>query len=114
VTSSLLYPQLAERIGVDVAGGALVQEVESGSPADRAGIEAGDREIDFQGQRDVKADGDVIVAVDGKRLTRREDLADLISAKSAGDEVELELIRDGDRRTVKVKLGKRPDRPPEN
>jgi S1-C subfamily serine protease len=114
VTSAVLYPQLAERIGVDAASGALVQEVESGGPADEAGIKAGEREIDFQGQRDLKVGGDVIVAVDGKKLTRREDLADLISAKSAGDEVELEVIRGGDRRTVKVKLGKRPARPPEN
>ena len=114
VTSSSLYPQLAERIGVDADAGALVQEVEDGSPADRAGIQAGGREINFQGQRDVKADGDVIVAVDGKQLTRRQDLADLISARSAGDEVELEILRDGDRRTVKVKLGKRPERAPEN
>ena len=53
----------------------------------------------------------MIVAVDGRRLTRRDDLADLISARSAGDKVELQVLRDGDRRTVRVTLDRRPARP---
>jgi S1-C subfamily serine protease len=51
------------------------------------------------------------VAVDGKRLTRRDDLADVISAKSTGAEVELVVLRDGERRTVRLELGRRPARP---
>ena len=50
----------------------------------------------------------MIVAVDGKRLTRSDDLADEISAMSAGDEVELELVRDGQHKTVRVRAGGRP------
>ena len=114
VSTAALWPQLAERIGIDAKTGALVIEVENDSPADRAGVEAGDEEIDFQGQQDIKIGGDVIVAVDGKRLTRRQDLADVISARSAGEEVELEVLRGDDRRTVKVKLGRRPNLPPES
>ena len=44
----------------------------------------------------------MVLAVDGRKLTRESDLADLISARDAGDEVELEVYRDGDRRNVKV------------
>jgi len=113
VTSQPLYPQLARRLGLEASTGALIVEVQGGSPADEAGLEVGSRRISFQGQKRIPADGDVIVAVDGKRLSRREDLADLISSKRAGQEVELELLRDGDRRTVKVKLGPRPRTPPE-
>jgi S1-C subfamily serine protease len=113
VTSRSLYPQLADRLGLDVEDGALVMQVEDGSPADDAGLEAGDDEIDFQGERNIPKDSDVIVSVDGRELTRHDDLADLISAKSAGDEVTLEVVREGDRRTVKVELGTRPNRPPE-
>ena len=36
--------------------------------------------------------------MDGRRLTRTADLADLISARDAGDEVKLEVLRDGKRR----------------
>ncbi len=84
VGSQVLYPQLAERLDLDVGAGALVQEVEKDSPAEDADIKAGDDEITFQG-RPVPTGGDVIVAVDGKRLTLHKDLADVISSKSAGD-----------------------------
>jgi S1-C subfamily serine protease len=107
VSSQVLYPQLAERLDLDVGAGALVQEVEKDSPAEDAGIEAGDDEITFQG-RPVPTGGDVIVGVDGKRLTLHQDLADVISSKSAGERVRLQLLRDGDRRTVVVTLGRRP------
>jgi S1-C subfamily serine protease len=107
VASQVLYPQLAERLDLDVGAGALVQEVEKDSPAEDAGIEAGDDEITFQG-RPVPTGGDVIVAVDGKRLTLHQDLADVISSKSAGDRVRLQLLRDGERRAVVVTLARRP------
>ena len=52
--------------------------------------------------------GDVIVAVDGRPLTRTDDLADRISSLSTGDEVELDVLRDGKHKNVKVRLGNRP------
>jgi S1-C subfamily serine protease len=102
-----LWPQLAERLDLDVEDGALIQDIESDSPADKAGLREGDDEIGFQATR-VRTGGDVIVAVDGRRLSRSDDLADEISAMSAGDEVELELVRDGQHKTVRVRLGERP------
>jgi S1-C subfamily serine protease len=102
-----LWPQLAERLDLDVDDGALIQDIESESPAEKAGLREGDDEIGFQATR-VRTGGDVIVAVDGRRLSRSDDLADEISAMSAGDEVELELVRDGQHKTVRVQLGERP------
>ncbi len=113
VTSQPLYPQLAERLGLPVRTGALIVRVEDGSPADKAGLETGKDEITFQGQREIPEDGDVIVAVNGRRLTRQRDLADLVSSHSAGDEVSLEVVREGKRRKVSVELGRRPERPSE-
>ena len=54
----------------------------------------------------------MIVSVDGKKLSRTEDLADVIAHKNEGDEVELEIIRDGDRRTIRVELTRRPVQAP--
>jgi 2-alkenal reductase len=113
VSSLLLYPQLAERLDLDVQTGALIAEVEDGSPADEAGLEAGDGTINFQDLPRVPEGGDVIVAVDGRRLTRRNDLADVISALPAGRDVELEVVRGDDRRELTITLGRRPARPPE-
>ena len=112
VTSQPLYPQLARRLGLPGSEGALIVKVEDGSPADDAGLRTGGAKINFQGQEDVPRDADVVVAVDGRRLTRTRDLADLISAHSAGDTVELTLLRDGERRKLRVKLDERPERPP--
>jgi len=110
VSTQGLYPQLAERLGLDVDVGALVSEVVEDSPAEEAGLTAGDRLIEFQGQSDIAVDGDVIVAVNGEQLTRSADLADLISLLEPGEEVELGILRDGETRTVEVELGERPRR----
>jgi S1-C subfamily serine protease len=102
-----LWPQLADRLNLDVPDGALIQDIEPDSPADKANLRSGDEEIGFQATP-VQTGGDVIVAVNGRRLSRSDDLADEISAMSPGDEVELELVRDGQHKTVRVKLGERP------
>ncbi|HEU0024065.1 MAG TPA: trypsin-like peptidase domain-containing protein [Thermoleophilaceae bacterium] len=110
VTTLSVWPQLADRIGAGAAEGALVQRVEDGSPAEDVGLEAGDDEITFQGQPDIVTGGDLIVAVDGRPITRSRDLTDAIGAHAAGDEVTLSVLRDGRRRSVRVELGGRPAR----
>ena len=110
VETLTIWPQLAERLDLDVETGALVQQVVDGSPAEEAGLQAGDDEITFQGQTEIAAGGDLIVGVNGKDLTREHDLADEISAHSTGDQVRLQVLREGERRTIEVELGRRPAR----
>ena len=108
VETLTVWPQLAERIDLNVKTGALVQDVVDGSPAEEAGLDAGNEDISFQGQDGIAVGGDLIVAVNGKRLTREHDLADEIGAHSAGEKVALTIFRDGDRRNLDVELGRRP------
>jgi S1-C subfamily serine protease len=110
VETLTVWPQLAERLGLGVDTGALVEKIVDGSPAEDVGLEAGDDEITFQGQSNIGTGGDLIVGVDGRKLTREHDLADEIASHSTGEHVRLSLIRDGERRTVEVELGKRPAR----
>ena len=110
VETLTVWPQLAEHLGLNASSGALVQKVVDGSPAENAGLDAGDHEITFQGQGNIVTGGDLIVGVDDKKLTREHDLADEIAAHEAGEHVQVTLIRDGDRRTIEVELGKRPAR----
>jgi S1-C subfamily serine protease len=107
VTTLRLWPQLAKRLDLEAHEGGLVQKVEEDSPAEDVGLRGGGDEIEFQATR-LRTGGDVIVAVNGHRLTRTEDLADVISAMSAGQRVKLEVLRDGKRRTIGVELGQRP------
>jgi S1-C subfamily serine protease len=111
VTTQALYPQLAERLDLDVPTGALVARVVPGGPADEAGIEAGDEELRFQGQQ-VTAGGDVIVAVDGQDVVEESDLAEAIAEHSPGDTVVLEVLRDGETDEVELELGERPAEAP--
>jgi S1-C subfamily serine protease len=107
VTTLSLWPQLARRLDIEVRDGGLVQEVEDDSPAKEAGLRGGGNEIEFQATP-LRTGGDVIVAVNGRRLTRSQDLADVISSMSAGQRVRLRVLRDGERRTIEVELGQRP------
>jgi S1-C subfamily serine protease len=107
VSTQDLYPQLAERLDIDVDSGALVSEVIPDGPADDAALEGATDRIEFQGQR-VDIGGDVITAVNGDEISSSQDLPRLISLLDPGDEVTLDVIRDGDTRQVQVTLGERP------
>jgi putative serine protease PepD len=72
--------------------GATVAQVNPGSPAESAGLQA----------------GDVVVSVDGKPVTESSDIATAIAAKRPGDTIAVEVLRGGQRETVQVELGTRP------
>ena len=107
ISSQPMYPQLAGKLGLPVAHGALVADVVKGSPADKAGVRGGGKEIRFQASL-VKPGGDLITKVNGVTITRERDLGDLISRHRPGDSVKLELYRGHQRREATVELGDRP------
>ena len=107
VASVELYPQLVEKFGLDVQKGAWVQEVNPGGPAEEAGIKGGGSPVEFQAQS-YRPGGDVITKVDGRPVEDSAELADVIADHAPGEEVPLEIHRDGDVRQVEVKLGERP------
>jgi S1-C subfamily serine protease len=96
---------LAKRLDLPVDKGALVQTVTDGSPADEAGLRAGDTGEDGQ----ISSGGDLIVAVDGKSMESADDVVSAIAAKQPGDAVKIEYYRGDDKRTATVKLEERPD-----
>jgi S1-C subfamily serine protease len=107
VSTRPLYPQLAERLDLDVETGAMIATVEDDSPADGAGLREADSQIEFQGV-EYEVGGDVIVAANGEELVQNSDLSRIISLLEPGDEVTLEIIRDGDHEEVEVTLEERP------
>ncbi len=107
VATTALFPQLAQRFSLPAREGAWVQEVTAGGPSAAAGLRAGRGEERFQ-ERSYAVGGDVITAVAGRRIVAESDLARAVARFAPGDEVTLEIIRDGDRRSVRVTLGERP------
>ena len=107
VSSVELYPQLVDRFNLEVDKGAWIQDVNAGGPAERAGLHGGGSQVTFQAQA-YRTGGDVITKVAGEPIEDSAELADLIADYKPGDEVTLEIHRNGDTRTIKVKLGERP------
>jgi S1-C subfamily serine protease len=110
VSTVSLYPQLAQRLGIKVLEGGLIDHVQASGPAAAAGLHGADSHITFQGVHNVPVGSDVILAVGSRRLSQAQDLSDLIGVHRPGDTVKLTILRDNKKRTVSVKLGKRPGR----
>jgi serine protease Do len=87
-------PAFQQTLGLTVSHGALVQDLTPRSPAERAGLKP----------------YDVIVDVDGRVVATNEELIRDISARQPGTIARLEVIRDGRRLTLPVKLAERPRR----
>ncbi|MGB7587969.1 MAG: trypsin-like peptidase domain-containing protein [Solirubrobacterales bacterium] len=112
VSSQALYPQLARKLGLGTDFGGLIAEVVSGGPADQAGLKGGDEKLHFQAGT-YSVGGDVIVAVDGRKVIRPDDLSRFISSFRPGQKVTLEVLHsNGEGATVEVTLGKRPENGP--
>ena len=97
------YPEsIRQRLNLPERG-VMVVDVESGSPAEEAGLTGASFEVNVDG-RPMPADGDIITAVDGESVAEPRELQRLIFARSAGDTVRLTLLRDGDEREIDVEL----------
>ena len=107
ISGADLTTEIANVLNLDREGGALVQAVVPGSPADDAGVEAGDAEVTIGGQP-LRAGGDLIVATDGEPVDEMGDVIAAVDAKQPGDEIELTLLSGGNERTVTVQLADRP------
>jgi putative serine protease PepD len=92
---------------LDSVEGVAITEVRPDTPASRAGLRAstGSRLVDGQ---NYPTGGDVITAIDGRKVTASTELQSAIDAKQPGDTVSLTVVRDGDSRSVEVKLASRP------
>ncbi|HEX5929808.1 MAG TPA: trypsin-like peptidase domain-containing protein [Solirubrobacterales bacterium] len=108
VSSQALYPQLAEKLGLDTTYGGLLADVVRGGPAEKAGLQGGDDELRFQAG-EYKVGGDVILTVDGRRIVEPDDLSTVVAFRKPGDTVPVVVLRDGERKRLEVTLGKRPD-----
>lgn len=103
-----ITPVLVEAMDLPVDGGVLVSEVTADSPAGKAGIRGGTREVSIRGDL-VREGGDIIVSIDGQETNQFEDLLSYIVMETeVGQEIAVAIIRDGEERVVKVVLGARP------
>jgi S1-C subfamily serine protease len=105
VTGFSITKSMAENLNLPTAEGVLVQQATG--PARKAGVKGGDTPVSLGGA-DILLGGDVLVAIDGKKVKSMDDVIGVVSSKKPGDEVTLELRRGEQKRSAKVKLGDRP------
>jgi len=99
--------QLAQIFNLPTKTGLLVERVDAGSGAAKAGLRAGHTNVIVQGTS-YPLGGDIIVAVDGQPVSTFEQLRDAVAQKKPGDKLKLDLYRHGQKLTVRVKLGEAP------
>ncbi|MHA3775520.1 DegQ family serine endoprotease [Verrucomicrobiota bacterium sgz303538] len=88
-----LTDELANALNIKGATqGALIAEVQAGSPSEKAGIQ----------------NGDVVTAVGDKKVDDPRELQLMIGSMAPGTKVDLKVMRDGQEKTVQVELGERP------
>jgi len=87
-----ITPELADSLGLKKTEGALVAEPQPNSPAEKAGVKA----------------GDVIAKVDGEAVKDARSLARTIGRKAPGASVKLDIKRNGRDETITLKLGNMP------
>ncbi len=85
--------EMGEKFGLENGNGVLISEVIKGSPADKAGLKA----------------GDIIVALNGNKITGSSEFQGEIMYRDVGEKIDLKLIREGKKQTFTVTLGKKTD-----
>ena len=104
VQMAAVNDQVQQELNLPVGAGALITDAVKGGPAADAGLRGG---TDASGAP--SGDGDVIVAIDGKKVADPDAVAAAVSAKKPGDKMEIEVYRGDAKRTLTVTLGERPD-----
>lgn len=85
--------ELAESFGMARPRGALIAKVLADSPAQRAGLEV----------------GDIVLRFDGQEVEESSDLPPIVGGTRVGRDVPVEILRDGESRTLRVTIAELPD-----
>ncbi len=90
-----LDPELAKALSLPSPDGVLISDVSANGPAEKAGLQR----------------GDVVLSINGQRVQTTGQLRNAVASAGVGTTIKIELLRDGKKRTLDVKLGAMPDEP---
>ena len=110
ISAKPIDSSVVQQFHLPTARGLLVDTVQSGTGAAKAGLRGHTQQVTVQGDT-WPVGGDIIVAADGVPVSSIAALRDAIAAKSPGDTVKLQVIRGTKKMTVVVKLGRQPASP---
>lgn len=109
VSGRTISQEMVEAMSLPVETGVLLFTVEPDSPAEKADLHGGVREVRVS-DRLMRAGGDILIAINGMAVKNFDDLINFLASQtSVGDEVTLTVVRDGSEITVDVILDERPE-----
>src|SRR5580693_8580459 len=103
ISTYYIAGDVAQALELPTAGGLLIQEVETGSSAEVAGLH-GARRLVVIGNQEVGIGGDFIISIDGKKVTEVDAITRALMKKHAGDTLDMTIFRGGRSLDIKVKL----------
>jgi len=86
-----LTPELAQAFNLSIKHGVIISQIENGSPAEKSGLHT----------------GDIILSVNGKNTKNSSSLKNSLGLLSVGDQVTLQILRNGEHQRVTIKIGKK-------
>lgn len=107
VKGKFVTDEVKNLIVLPLVSGLLIIDVEDGSPAEAAGLRAGNLDVVIQGEPWILG-GDIIVSVNGDDVKNSEQYAKVLRQLKAEQAVSLKVVRDGVWQTKTVHLGERP------
>ena len=117
VSGKVIGQEVQDLLKLPLVDGFLVETIEPGSPAAKAGLHEGELLIAISGEEFLFG-GDIITAANGKELDDTEKFAQFVRTLKVGDTVRLTLYHDGTTRQVEFNLPERPilpgDVPPDS
>jgi S1-C subfamily serine protease len=110
ISATPITHELARVFRLPVSSGLLVQSVDPGSGAAKAGLRAGKTQVVLAGET-YELGGDIIVQAGASPVSSLNRLRDIVAAKKPGDELSLIVYRGQTKKSIQVKLGRQPARP---
>jgi S1-C subfamily serine protease len=104
VSTIPIDPNLADQLGLPSDYGLLIVQVVPGGAADNAGLRGGNERA-YLGNVPIMLGGDLIVAIDGKKVEDQQELAEVMNNHRAGDSVRVTIYRGKRKIEVTVTLG---------
>ncbi|HEY3081800.1 MAG TPA: trypsin-like peptidase domain-containing protein [Chloroflexota bacterium] len=101
-----LTPATAQELGISATEGVYVSEAVANGPAAKGGLKGASGR---GGAGEVPKGGDVILSIDGQRITKTDAISSYLDTRRVGDTVKVEILRDGQTRTLDVTLEEWPE-----
>jgi len=100
-----------DRLNLSTTSGVLVQTVQPGSPAAKAGLRGGDASATLDGS-ELRLGGDIIKKIGGTNVRTMDQVISTVGSRKPGETVTIEYLRGGKTKTAQVKLAQRPSESP--